>query len=79
VVQRTELVHLQGGELDQSGDLPVFQEPAILQVKQQYPALIIGKCFFLLGRSYDGSLVKVCGILPQCRQAGGFEQGLKLK
>jgi hypothetical protein len=40
---------------------------------------IIGECFFLLVRSYDGSPMKVCGILSPCRQAGELEQGLEAK
>jgi hypothetical protein len=41
--------------------------------------IIIGKCSFLLGRLYGGSLIRVCGILPPCRQAGEWERGLRLK
>jgi len=35
---------------------------------------IIGKCFLLLVRSYDGSLMKVCGILF-VQAIGGLSEG----
>jgi hypothetical protein len=32
-----------------------------------------------LGRLYDGSLIRVCGILSPCRHAGAVELGLEVK
>jgi len=66
-------------------ELPIFHTPFLPPqlIAGLRPDLLsrflISKCFLLLVRSYDGSLMKVCGILSPCRQAGAWKQGRELK